>query len=176
MKSVQNLTGSLLVAHPSLRDPNFRRTIVFISHHEESEGATGFILNRPLQESLNSVPSLPAVPVYLGGPVETSRLLLASLQWRSNPDAVAFRTFPGRLAEISVEGDWQNGLRAYAGYAGWSAGQLEEEIDGESWLVVPPTRALIEMHDPAGSWKSTLHAAGPMFRLMAEAPDEPWRN
>lgn len=174
MGSVQNLTGSLLVAHPSLRDSNFRRTIVFVSHHEESEGATGFILNRPLPETVNAGSLV--VPVFYGGPVETSRLLVVSLQWRSNPEAVAFRTFPGRLAEIAIEGDWQVGLRAYAGYSGWSAGQLEEEIDNDSWLVLPPTRSLIEMANPEGCWREVLHAAGPMFRLMAEAPDDLWKN
>jgi len=77
MDSDANLTGSLLVAHPSLRDPNFRRTIVFVSQHSPEEGAMGFVLNRPIDTEVNE---LADVPVHYGGPVEAGQMLLTSLQ------------------------------------------------------------------------------------------------
>ncbi|MDX2080058.1 MAG: YqgE/AlgH family protein [Terrimicrobiaceae bacterium] len=174
--SEENLTGSLLVAHPSLRDPNFRRTILFLSHHTPDEGATGFVLNRPLEEAFPLVPGSPEVPICYGGPVEPSTIILASLQWRENPTAVAFRTFVGRLGEEAVEPEWRQGLRAFAGYSGWSRGQLEGEIAEEAWLVIPPTRDLIRMESPQTAWLEIMRQSSPHLQLLAEAPDEPWLN
>ena len=76
MSTDNNLTGSILVSHPSLLDPRFRRTVLFLSHHSKEEGATGFVLNRPLDQTLAQIPELPEIPLYYGGPVETERILL----------------------------------------------------------------------------------------------------
>ncbi|MFZ4597541.1 MAG: YqgE/AlgH family protein [Terrimicrobiaceae bacterium] len=176
MPSRENLTGSLLVAHPTLRDPNFRRTIIFLSQHSEDEGATGFILNRPLDDSMAEAGDLENVPVHFGGPVDPTRLVLTSLQWRENPTAVAFRMFVGSGGEEAIDGEWRDGLRAFAGYSGWSAGQLEGEIAGDSWIVIPPTQDLIEMQNPAPAWRNLMRHSGPLMHLLAEAPDEPGKN
>src|SRR4029450_9180731 len=91
----ENLTGTLLVAHPRLLDPNFRRTILFLSHHSAEDGAIGFILNRPPKKPFGEVAaqkisdSFKNVEPYYGGPVSAAHLTLASLQWRTNPAAVA---------------------------------------------------------------------------------------
>lgn len=177
MNPGDNMTGSLLVAHPSLIDPNFRRTILFLSHHNPEEGSTGLVLNRPLEESIAAGDGLPDIPVHFGGPVEPGNILLASLQWRTNPTVVAFRAFVGhRLNEDPLEAEWLPGLRAFAGYAGWSRGQLESEIAENAWLVIPPNRELIEMQDPSGAWKSIMRQSGPMMYLLSEAPDDPGKN
>lgn len=178
-----NLTGSLLVAHPSLTDPNFRKTIVFLSHHSVAEGAVGLILNRPtgkcLEEqisTLDMISSLRTVPVLAGGPVETDELLLASIQWRTNPQAVAFRGFGPLASAEEVPPEFMNGLRAFQGYAGWSRGQLEAEIAERAWLITPPLRALIEISDPERIWGDYLSTIDPVFRLYAAAPDDPSLN
>jgi len=176
MSSESNLTGSILVSHPSLRDPRFRRTVLFLSHHSEEEGATGLVLNRPLDQTLSQIPGVPEVPLYYGGPVETDRILLASLQWRDHPTVVAFRAFVGRTGEELVEEEWLPGLRAFAGYAGWSRGQLEGEIAEDAWVVVPPTREIVEMDSPDDIWKSIMKNLGPLMHLLSEAPDHPERN
>lgn len=170
-----NLTGSILVAHPSLHDPNFRRTVLFISHHD-AEGATGFVLNRPLGETLSQLPSLPDVPVYYGGPVRPEHMLLATLQWRENPTVVAFRTFPGRHGEEPVGSEWMPGLRAFAGYSGWNPDQLEREIAEKAWLVVQPSKDIIDMPRPSAIWKQLMREAGPVFHLLSEEPDDPSKN
>lgn len=174
--SDENMTGSILIAHPTLRDPNFRRTTLFLSHHSRDEGAMGLILNRPLGENLPELPGTPTIPIFYGGPVEPGNILLASLQWRDNPTVIAFRTFAGKTSQLIIEPEWQGGLRAFAGYAGWSPGQLENEIANNSWIVTPPTRELIQMNNPKCCWKETLRSLGPMMHLLAEAPDEPWNN
>lgn len=172
MKVGDNLTGSLLVAHPDLRDPNFHRTIVFLSQHSPEDGATGFVLNRPIDFAAWRGPKAPA---FFGGPVDAGKMLLASLQWRVNPSMVAFRAFNGGEEEESLRG-WEDGLRVFAGYSGWSAGQLEQEIQQNAWLVVTPSRELIEMKSPATAWKKIMRGAGPVFHLLSEAPDDPRLN
>jgi putative transcriptional regulator len=170
MKFGDNLTGSLLVAHPCLRDPNFRRTIVFLSQHCPEEGATGFVLNRPLQ----ALPDA-AVPVFFGGPVGMEESLLTSLQWRENPALVAFRAFTD-VGDAESRQGWEKGLRIFEGYAGWSSGQLEQEIEGNTWLVIPPTRELIEMNAPDTAWQNIMRNSGPLLHLLSEAPDDPGLN
>ena len=170
MKFGDNLTGSLLVAHPCLRDPNFRRTIVFLSQHCPHEGATGFVLNRPIQVKPDA-----GVPVFFGGPVGKDVSLLTSLQWRENPTLVAFRAFRDVPDVESCEG-WEKGLRIFAGYSGWSPGQLEQEIEGNTWLVIPPTRELIEMNNHDATWQCIMRSSGPLLHLLSEAPENPGLN
>ena len=172
MNTLENLTGSLLVAHPCLLDPNFRRTIVFISEHSKEDGATGFVLNRRLEEFL---PNLPEASVYYGGPVGSDEMLLTSLQWRENPAMVAFRAFVGPLDADSFKG-WESGLRVFAGYSGWMPGQLENEIAENTWLVIPPTRDLIMATNPCASWHQFMKNSGPLLHLLSEAPDNPSLN
>ncbi len=176
MSPDNNLTGSILVSHPSLREPHFRRTVLFVSHHSGEEGATAFVLNRPLDQTLSEIPGVPDVPVFYGGPVEVDRILLASLQWRDHPTVVAFRAFVGRIGEELVDEEWLPGLRAFAGYAGWSRGQLEGEIAEHAWIVIPPTREIIEMDSPNDVWKEIMKKSGPLLHLLSEAPDHPERN
>ena len=172
MNCGDNLTGSLLVSHPALRDPNFRRTIVFLSQHSLEEGATGFVLNRPIDTIL---PGEPNIPVFYGGPVEAGNFLLTSLQWRDHPTTVAFRAFVGGSDEDSRSG-WEEGLRVFAGYSGWSPGQLENELSQNTWLVVTPTRDLIEMKNPETAWKTIMRSASPLLHLLSETPDDPSKN
>lgn len=177
-----NLTGSLLVAHPSLRDPNFRRTILFLSHHTADDGAIGLVLNRPLRKTFGEVaeekPSrwMENIGLYYGGPVAADHVTIASLQWRENPMVVAFHSYAGNLEDVEIEPEWQPGLRAFAGYAGWSRGQLESEIAQKAWLVLTPTRELIEMTEPEKAWREIMRNSGPLMRLLSEAPDDPELN
>ena len=176
MTSDNNLTGSILVSHPSLREPQFRRTVLFLSHHSGEEGATGFVLNRPLDQTLSQIPGVSEIPLFYGGPVEADRILLASLQWRDHPTVVAFRAFVGRTGEEMIDDEWLPGLRAFAGYAGWSRGQLEGEIAEHAWIVIPPTREIIEMNPPNDVWKAIMKNSGPLLHLLSESPDHPERN
>src|SRR5947208_6703641 len=83
----RSLAGSLLVAHPNMLDPNFRRAVLFISAHDPVDGAIGVIINRPLDKSIGDLVSetppqnLAGVPVFFGGPVGNNQLMLAAFEW-----------------------------------------------------------------------------------------------
>src|SRR5213079_2502660 len=84
----RSLAGSLLVAHPNMLDPNFRRTVLFISEHDPGEGALGVIINRPLDRQVADLVTetppagLAEVPVFLGGPVGKNQLMFAAFEWQ----------------------------------------------------------------------------------------------
>lgn len=191
-----NHTGSLLVALPTLLDPNFRRTILFLSHHDPDEGSVGFILNRPCEIDLGDLaPAAEAgehIPVYEGGPVERKSLIVAKIHWHEAEEQARFQSLgeedldlPTLSDDVQVDQGAENGgdckeLRAFTGYAGWSAGQLERELDEKSWIILPPTPdLLLPVETPKegiSRWKSLMRKLGPWYHLMAQAPDDPKLN
>ena len=188
----QTYGGSLLVALPSLLDANFRRTILFLSHHEPEEGAVGFIMNRPRGENLGDLAidpithGLENVPVFEGGPVEFQSLTLVRLLWGKNGacfqalgvEDLTEEDFPPAHDTDPLTAD--SGLRAFTGHAGWSAGQLEREVAEKSWVVLPATSALLEpvltVEEGISRWKSLMKELGPWYHLLSEAPDNPGVN
>src|SRR5207245_11289871 len=89
-QAARNLAGSLLVAHPNMLDPNFRRTVLFISEHDPGEGALGVVINRPLDRQVADLVTekppagLAEVPVFLGGPVGKNQLMFAAFAWHQS--------------------------------------------------------------------------------------------
>lgn len=175
-------TGSLLVALPTLLDSNFRRTILFLSHHDPEEGSVAFIMNRPRELSLGDMaPTLTPVseeaeqiPVYEGGPVERKSLIVARIHWHE--ERAVFRSL-GEEEPPSPSGQEDHEeLRAFTGYAGWSAGQLEREIEERSWIILPPTVDLLlpveTAEEGVARWRAIMKKLGPWYHLMAQAPDE----
>ncbi|PTX95199.1 YqgE/AlgH family protein [Spartobacteria bacterium LR76] len=176
-----NLTGSLLIAHPSLTDPNFRRTILFLSHHSAEDGAVGLVLNRPLRKTLGEIAAskvpfaLQQAETFYGGPVAMDQVTVANIEWQENPSSVVFHSYTG-LEEIEIGNGWLPSLRVFLGYAGWTAGQLEGEIEQKAWIIMPPTRDLIEMASPDDAWRGIMRASSPSLKLLSEAPDHPEWN
>src|SRR6516225_9685026 len=86
----RSFAGSLLVAHPNMLDPNFRRTVLFVSEHQPQEGALGVIINRPLDRPVAELlsgtppPGFANVPVFLGGPVGKNQLMFAAFEWQKD--------------------------------------------------------------------------------------------
>ncbi len=180
--SAGNLTGSLLVAHPSLRDANFRRTIILLSHHSAEDGAVGIVLNRPNGQSIGDLstdvlPSfLSGVPVFTGGPVCDADLLLASIEWDHATGSVLFQTFGDPADADEIPSETRSTLRAFLGYSGWSRGQLEAEIAQTGWLVLPPTQALIAATNAEEAWRALMRSISPVHHLLSEMPDDPSLN
>lgn len=179
----QDLTGSLLFAHPGLLDPNFRRSILYLPSHSAEDGTIGIILNRPVEKSLHELAEgdpdtlLSRISLFQGGPVASDHLTVVSLQWRQDSTTVVFRAFPAdESGELEIEPEWQPGLRGFLGHAGWSPGQLEAEIAHNSWIVRPPTREHIEMKHPENAWIDFMRSTNPILRLLAAAPDDPELN
>jgi putative transcriptional regulator len=178
-----DLTGKLLLSHPAMRDPNFRRTIVFVPNHDLESGAFGLIINRPTAEVLGDfmveppAPSaLSEVPVYTGGPVGSDELTLASFSFSQNNGVIQCQTH--LTLEQAEAMTTQDGLivRAFRGYAGWTSGQLEGEIRQHAWLVKEPEPNLITGELNEQSWVGLVSALGPAYRLLALAPDDPSLN
>ena len=146
-----NLTNQFLIAMPGLIDPNFYHTVTYICVHNE-EGAMGIVINRPLDMALGDVltqmdmtprdKKVDQLPVYHGGPVQPDRgfVLHEPLSsWESSinvNDSVGVTTSRDILQAISEGGGPKESLVAL-GYAGWSAGQLEQEIMDNAWLSGP---------------------------------------
>lgn len=186
-----NHAGSLLVALPTLLDPNFRRTIVFLSLHDPQEGSVGFILNRPRGIDLGELAPAVAdcgrqIPLYEGGPVERKSLIVARIHWNQDQARALFESFgeedlssPTDELQTQSESGCHE-LRAFTGYAGWSAGQLERELEEKSWILLPPTPdLLLPLETPeegASRWRSLMKKLGPSHYLMAQTPDDPSLN
>src|SRR6185437_6604395 len=139
---MDSLQGQLLVASPSLLDPDFRRTVVLVTEHGE-HGAAGLVLNRPSDAAVEDVvPQLgwlaePDERVYVGGPVEQNAVLV--LAEFEDPDDSPVPVF-GDVGFVALDGDDDVAVRRkriFAGYAGWGGGQLEEELARDDWIVEP---------------------------------------
>jgi putative transcriptional regulator len=182
------LTGQLLVATPELVGPEFERTVVLVLEHEPESGALGVVLNRPLPVPVgaelpawaaSSVVAEPAV-VFSGGPVEDDSVLLVALaQPGSAPQELRQVTSRVAVVPFTVPADeayrWSDGVRVFAGYAGWAAGQLEAEVDGGFWYVVDSEPSDLVDADPAALWRTVLRrqrgALGALALVASWTPD-----
>ena len=180
-KKTESLAGQLLLAHPGLRDPNFKRTVILLSAHS-GEGAMGVVLNRPLDKQLGELNSafalgpLAGVPLYGGGPVALEQLVIVSWQW-IEPDH-AFQLQFGLEPDKANELVGQPGVtvRAFLGYAGWGEGQLENELNHDTWLTTPLAGPLVNETDGVNLWRRLLVSISPDLRLLANEPDNPALN
>lgn len=182
-------SGSALVASPALRDPNFHRTVVLIIEHQGA-GTVGVVLNRPSEVAVRDVLPLWSVhatvpqSLYVGGPVQQrAALCVAALPAGVDAEHTdGMIKVSGSLALISLDADPDlmaprlRGLRVFAGYAGWSEGQLAAEINRGDWLVVPALAD--DVLAPAGTdlWSRMLRRQGMPMALLATYPADPALN
>jgi putative transcriptional regulator len=180
-EETRSLAGKLLVAHPNMLDPNFRRTVLFISAHEPDEGALGVILNRPLDKQVVDLVSetppaeLADVPVFLGGPVGKDQLMFAAFEWESGEGLRVNHSVSVDEASVIADTDPKS-ICAFVGYAGWGAGQLEEEMKQKAWVLQKPSRALLKPERLPKLWFDIMRGLGPWFKMLAAAPDDPSLN
>ena len=176
-----NLTGSLLVAHPNMLDPNFRRSVLFISAHDPNDGALGVIINRPLDKQVadlvNETPpnGLADVPVFLGGPVGKNHLMFAAFEWQEGQGLQINHNVGLDEATLRLDSDPAS-IRAFVGYAGWGAGQLEAEMKQKAWLLQRPSRAALKADRLPNLWFDIMRGLGPWYKMLAAAPDDPSLN
>jgi putative transcriptional regulator len=178
-----SLRGKLLIASPALVDPNFARTVVLITEHND-EGAMGVVLNRPSETAVEDVASelselVVDEPVFIGGPVQPQALVV--LAEFNDPEAAAW-IVAADVGFVSAESEYDDLARAirrgrvYAGYSGWGAGQLEGELAEDAWIVEPPMPAELFPDDPMTLWQDVLARKGGQFALIARMPDDPSLN
>jgi putative transcriptional regulator len=176
----RSLAGSLLVAHPNMLDPNFRRTVLFISAHDPEDGAIGVIINRPLEKNVADLvtetppDNLADVPVFFGGPVGKNQLMLAAFEWHKE-QGLKLNQHSIDQEQPLLSGEMPP-VFAFLGYAGWSAGQLEAEMKQKAWIVRKPNRASLKSEKLSRLWFDIMNALGPWYRMLAAAPDDPSLN
>lgn len=187
MVDMELAAGRLLVASPLLGDPNFARSIVLLLNTDE-DGALGVILNRPSTTPVGEVlapwAGLVRGPdvLFQGGPVETDSALAVARLAEAGDDLVGWRPlFDGTgLVDLDTPVELLEGglaeLRIYAGYAGWSAGQLEAEIESGAWLVLSAEPADLFSPDPVALWAQVLRRQPGEVALLATMPADPTMN
>jgi len=179
---VDFLQGKLIVSSPSLIDPNFRKTVVLIAHHDE-EGALGLVLSRPSDvaaaEAVPVLDGLPGAedPVFVGGPVQPDAFMVLA-EFEDVDDAAApiidglgFMPADAEPADLAIKR-----LRLFAGYSGWGSGQLEDELAEDSWIVVDAAADDAFADDPDVLWRTVVQRKGGSFSLMENMPFDPGLN
>ena len=180
---MESLRGKLLVAAPTLLDPNFARTVVLIAEHTD-EGAMGLVLNRPSETTVaDAVPELEDIAgeeiVHVGGPVAPSSVVIVG-DYEDPDDAGLLVT--GGVGLPAADSDLDDlrlatsRLRVFAGHAGWGPGQLDEEMEREDWIVAPALPEDVFAEDPDGLWSAVLARKGGHFALVARMPLDPSLN
>ncbi|HEV3046338.1 MAG TPA: YqgE/AlgH family protein [Solirubrobacteraceae bacterium] len=179
-----SLAGQLLLAAPSLQDPNFARTVVLIGMHNE-DGAMGVVLNRPSTVTVGeAVPQLEAMldaseQLFVGGPVQPSAVVFLAefLEPALAGVLVLGRIgFPAPDAGIEQLSEATERKRLFAGHAGWSAGQLDAEVAAGDWIAHPAEPQDVFTEDPAELWAAVLRRKGGGYALIARMPADPSVN
>ena len=177
--------GTILIADPFLKDPNFLRTTVFLCEHQE-EGTFGFVLNRRHKVTIGDlIEDLEGCTysVYYGGPVQMNTIhflhrypdeiqggveVMKGVYWGGDFDAVIDLIKRG-VADAER-------IRFYIGYSGWSPGQLQTEMDEKTWLTVEAARKLIFHPNAEEIWKDSLKHLGGEYEMMINFPIDPQLN
>jgi putative transcriptional regulator len=181
-----SLTGKLLIAGATLTEPVFKRSVLLVCEHTE-DGAFGLVLNRPIDLTLGE--ALPEfleagdLPLFVGGPVSDHSLhVLHSLGNEIDGSIpVADGVFWGGNFEtmkmlIQTQAVPLTQFRFYLGYAGWGAGQLENELSESAWYVSSASQNVVFADDTNKLWRTVLRGMGGDFAILANFPDDPQLN
>ena len=181
--------GTLLISKPFLGDPNFERSVVLLCRDEPAEGSFGLVLNRLTNLLLGDVLDLPTpdhaaatVPLYLGGPVEPDTLhfvhrradlpgaqeLGQQVYWGGD-----FALLLGLLVSGAVPAAE---VRLFAGYSGWSAGQLAAEMQGQRWIRQLASAGKVFTLASDAFWRDILREKGGRYKVLANYPVDPSLN
>jgi putative transcriptional regulator len=180
----ESLVGRLLLASPSLHDPNFERTVVLVGLHS-SEGAMGVVLNRPSETTVaEAAPQLDetvedSALVYVGGPVQPSSIVFLAefLEPSLAGKLVLGRIgFPAPNAQIDELSEATERVRVFAGFAGWGQGQLEAEIEQGDWIADTALPDDVFSDAPEELWSDVLTRKGGSYALVARMPPDPSLN
>lgn len=183
--NVQPGDGCLLVSEPHLPDSNFDRSVILLCKHDET-GSFGFVLNRPsnvtLGELIKDAEGI-KLPVHVGGPVEQNTLHFIhkdeNLPDSENVDDMFnwggnFDMLLNWIKDGVIDGEK---VRFFLGYSGWGAGQLDDEIKENSWIVIKPDNVdfLFQQKDD-DMWKNILGELGGRFSMYSKYPVDPRLN
>ncbi len=177
--------GRVLISEPFLNDTYFRRSVVLLTEHTD-EGSVGFVLNKPVDLSVNDVLSdFPEIDteVSIGGPVNTNTIhyihtigeiipnsvkVLDNLYWGGDFEVLKEMIRANKIGEAEI--------RFFLGYAGWSAKQLENELSENAWLVSEMHTEQIMRSPGDNLWKDILEKSGDKYKTWVNFPENPSLN
>ena len=184
--------GQLVVATPVLQDPNFARAVVLLLQADDQDGALGLVLNRPtgtgVDEVLPDWAPLAAQPpvVFTGGPVQPQAALCLGHRRLGGPLVAAYAELEGvpggSIGTVDLDAEPSDltpavaEIRLFAGYSGWSAGQLEAEVAEGAWWVFDALPADAFDVRPEHLWAHVLRRQGPPIAFAASYPPDPTLN
>jgi len=173
--------GTILIAEPFMMDPNFKRSVLLLCDYSTDEGSVGFVLNKPIDMSLNElIADFPAfdTKVNFGGPVATDTIhyihtlgeliddsikVGEGIYWGGSFEKVKFL--------IRSEMIQPKDIRFFIGYSGWSAGQLEDELEIGSWVIHESDPNYIFKSSQDELWTQTLINKGNAYSVISQMPD-----
>lgn len=177
--------GTMLIAEPFLKDPNFQRTVVLICEHEPA-GSFGITINRvmrnPVAEYMEGIGNY-EIPLFDGGPVgrdhihflhrlpgmiEGGKKIAEGIYWGGDLETARFLINSGKTNETDI--------RFYLGYSGWGTQQLDQEMEEKSWLTIPAKSSLVFQKNPGDIWKEAVKHLGDEFRPIIHYPRDPELN
>ncbi|MGC5053565.1 YqgE/AlgH family protein [Micromonospora sp. DT48] len=182
-RATESMAGKLLVATPALKDPNFDRTVVLLVAHEPG-GALGVVLNRatevPVADVLRDWGDLARHPAVLfeGGPVQPDSAICLARMRPPVRRLKGFHQVSGAVGTLDLSVDPERlrenvqGIRVFAGYAGWGTGQLEQEIEDGSWFVLDALPGDAFVDRPDDLWPMVLRRQGGMMAAVAHFPPD----
>ena len=177
--------GKFLISHPFLPDPNFSRTVIFLTEHN-NEGSVGFVLNRkfdiPIEEAIDNFPDFDG-PLCVGGPVDNTSLfylhtlgnqingshhIIDNLYWGGEFDDLKSLLVSGQAGRKDV--------RFFTGYSGWDEIQLDKEMRQRSWIAADANVEQVMSTEIDELWEEVLCNLGANFAVMAKFPVDPTLN
>ncbi len=177
--------GTVLISEPFLSDNYFRRSIVYLTEHND-DGSLGFVLNKPLEISINEiVEDFPQADftISVGGPVSNNTVHYIHTLGEMIPDSVPvadgicwggdFDVIRELIRKKEVR---PHELRFFLGYAGWSAKQLERELEENAWLVGKISPRMVMQGVESESWSNILAEYNNKYRAWANFPEDPGLN
>lgn len=168
------------MAQPFMLDPNFKRAVILLTDHHPTEGTVGFVLNKKLNTRINDlIDDFPEIDssVYLGGPVATETLhyihdsghildgsikVIDGLYWGGDFEKLKFLVKSKLILPRNI--------RFYLGYSGWSAGQLDDEMEIGSWMLAQMDTNYAFSTKPQNLWRQVTKNKGGQYTVIAELP------
>ncbi|EOR95851.1 transcriptional regulator, putative [Arcticibacter svalbardensis MN12-7] len=186
LNKAQPLKGSLLISEPFMMDPNFKRSVLLLTEHNE-EGTIGYVLNQKSSFFLNDViPDCPDAdfPIFIGGPVGADTLhflhrcndrldggleIAKGIYWGGD--------FEMLMLMINAKHIEKHEIKFFIGYSGWEPGQLNKELELNSWLVQNTYKpGMITNNNIDNLWKEIVSQLGPKYAHIANFPENPLWN
>ncbi len=176
-----SLGGRLLLASPALADGTFDHAVILLTEHSASSGAHGIIINHPTGNTVGDLLKDPEfkplahLPVHHGGPLSTGELSFSAFSL-SGETGIRHRAHISLEAAAKLVSKGDHIIRATIGHSAWSPGQLENELQRNTWITLRPSGEILAMEHDVTLWNNLLKGISPYHDLLSQAPQNPLLN